>query len=510
MQIEDRPTFEHRGVLLDISRNRVPQMKFLLQQVERLAALKINHLQLYTEHTFAYRGHEEVWRDASPMSAEEVQELDQFCRARHIELTPNQNSFGHFHRWLVHHRYRPLAEVPAGIEHPFGPDVEPFSLCPVDSGSTDLLRDLYDQLLPNFTSERFNVGLDETFDLGRGRSAAACAIKGKHEVYLDFLIRVHRLVAERSRRMQYWGDIVLEQPQLVSRLPKESTCLVWGYEAQHPFDQQAEKFATSGVDFWVCPGTSSWLSLGGRTDNALGNLENAASAGAKHRASGYLITDWGDWGHLQPPWVSALGLVAGAAYAWNGRSDSPCSSWQLRSWQRALDLTWFDDPSGALSRTAVELGRVPRRTGTANVNGSVLFNVFRFLDHDLNASRYKGLTEGHLEDSREAIDQALRGVRDHRSSRDDDDLLVAEMEWVGAQMQIGCDLLSLRLGAGTEALVDHLPAKGRRDLARRLDHQIELLGDLWRQRSRPGGLERSQDLLTRWARQLSGHPAATS
>ena len=53
--------------MLDISRNKVPTMGQLKEAVDAFEMLKINHLQLYTEHTFAYAGHEEVWRDASPI-----------------------------------------------------------------------------------------------------------------------------------------------------------------------------------------------------------------------------------------------------------------------------------------------------------------------------------------------------------------------------------------------------------------------------------------------------------
>jgi hypothetical protein len=66
----------------------------------------------------------------------------------------------------------------------------------------------------------------------------------------------------------------------------------------------------------VCPGTSSWNSIGGRTDNALANLRSAAENGLKHGARGYLTTDWGDNGHWQSLPISELGFALGAAYAW--------------------------------------------------------------------------------------------------------------------------------------------------------------------------------------------------
>ena len=70
LSIVDWPAIATRGVMLDISRDRVPTMEHLRHVVDLLAGLKVNHLQLYTEHTFAYRGHEEVWKDSSPVTPE--------------------------------------------------------------------------------------------------------------------------------------------------------------------------------------------------------------------------------------------------------------------------------------------------------------------------------------------------------------------------------------------------------------------------------------------------------
>ena len=177
MHIVDWPDYAHRGVMLDITRDRVPTMQTLYALVDLLASLKLNQLQLYTEHTFAYAGHDIVWQDASPMTGEEVLLLDAYCRDRYVELVPNQNSFGHMHRWLKFDEYRPLAESPDGILHGFSTVKEPYSFCPIDPGSIALLEDMYDQLLPHFSSRQFNVGLDETWDLGEGRSKEPCATR---------------------------------------------------------------------------------------------------------------------------------------------------------------------------------------------------------------------------------------------------------------------------------------------------------------------------------------------
>jgi hypothetical protein len=156
MVIEDGPSFATRGVMLDVSRDRVPTMKHLLQTVDLMASLKFNHLQLYTEHTFAYAGHEEVWRDWSPLTPAEIRELDSHCRLLGIELAANQNCFGHLAKWLNHPNYGHLAETLG--EWVFQNETEsfprsgPFSLCPIDPGSAVFVKDLLGQLLPCFSS----------------------------------------------------------------------------------------------------------------------------------------------------------------------------------------------------------------------------------------------------------------------------------------------------------------------------------------------------------------------
>ena len=100
--------------MLDVSRDKVPTMATLYALIDRLAEWKVNHVELYAEHTFAYAQHEVVWRDASPFTPAEIDALDAYCAARHIALVPNQNCLGHMNRWLRHDPYRALAMDPDG------------------------------------------------------------------------------------------------------------------------------------------------------------------------------------------------------------------------------------------------------------------------------------------------------------------------------------------------------------------------------------------------------------
>jgi hypothetical protein len=370
LQIRDWPDFSRRGVMLDVSRGRVPKLSTLLELVEHLADFKINEFQVYFEHTFAYRRHKKIWRDWGALTGRDMRVLDTRCRELGIDLVPNQNSFGHLRAWLERPPLKRLAEVSAPYEDESGEFLRyPSTLSPTHPGTLPFLRRLYDELLPNFSSRRFNVGCDETWDLGRGRSKRLCATKGKGRIYLDFLKAIRREVSRRGRRMMFWGDIVLKYPKLIRELPKDVIALNWGYEANHPFDREAAQFARSKIPFYVCPGTSTWMTLIGRHDNALANLRRAARAGQRHGAVGYLVADWGDGGHPQPLAVSYLPYLAGAALSWNAKK------FDEKLLVPVLSRDIFCDPGQHLARAALALGLAYRKLNFYEPNATPLGTV---------------------------------------------------------------------------------------------------------------------------------------
>ncbi len=474
MQITDWPDFPARGVMLDISRDKVPRMETLFELVEMLAGWKVNQLQLYTEHTFAYRQHPEVWASASPMTGDDILALDAFCRERHIELVPNQNSFGHMQRWLTHERYAPLAEIHGEFQTPWGAERGPYSLSPVDPGSLELIRGLYDELLPHFSSRQFNVGCDETFDLGQGRSREACEQRGTHRVYLEYLLKLHAEVERHQRTMQFWGDILIEHPELMAELPKDIVALEWGYEADHPFDEHAAHFAALGLPFYVCPGTSSWNTIGGRTDNAIRNLLNAAEAGLKHGAEGYLITDWGDNGHWQVLPISYLGFAVGAAYSWalDANRDMEVAA--------VVSQHAFGDETGSMGRVLYDLGNVYHATAVPLHNSSPLFWT---LQRSFTQLRARSWEEPDFPAALAAIDEAMQPFGFTRLRHPNAVLLVEEVELAARMMRHAC-----RRGQMLLAQEEGNPATTSRALEDDIREIIREYERIWLARNRPGGL----------------------
>ena len=94
MQIMDAPDMPNRGYYFDQTRGRILKLEELKKIADRMSLYKLNQLQLYVEHTYLFRDFSEMWRDQTPITAEEIRELDSYCRERHIELVPSLASFG--------------------------------------------------------------------------------------------------------------------------------------------------------------------------------------------------------------------------------------------------------------------------------------------------------------------------------------------------------------------------------------------------------------------------------
>ena len=430
LTIQDWPAFARRGVMLDISRGRVPNLATLLELTDKLADLKINELQLYVEHTFAYRNFKSVWREWGALTAGEIRSLDTKCRTLGIDLVPNQNSFGHMREFLTSPKLKHLAEISEPWPDGGGTFWRyPSTFAPNHPGTLKFLRGLYDELLPNFSSPFFNVGCDETWDLGRGQSAKLCKRLGRQRVYLNFLKQIHREVTKRGKRMMFWGDIILNSPELIRELPRNVVALNWGYDADHPFKREAAQFAQAGIEFYVCPGTSAWATLIGKHDTALKNLKLAAREGLANGANGYLIAEWGDGGHPQPLAVVWLPLMMGAALAWSGKA--PVEAELLHTASRDV----YHDPSGKVAAAALGLGRAHRKLKYITPNATPLGATLaapRPETHELfcrdGLKYYARVTGKNVRAALREIERQRKVLSRHKAGTPAGQLLAAELD----------------------------------------------------------------------------------
>ncbi len=304
VRVVDWPAMRWRGVSDDISRGPVPTVGYIKRQLRTFAASKLNLHSFYMEHAFSSADHPLIGPEGGSLTPAEIRELVAYAKSYHIELVPEQQTFGHLHKALKLEKYNPLAETPYG-------DV----LSPQQEGSYKLVADWYRELNELFPGQFFHIGEDETFELGEGQSREATRARGVGAVYFEHLNRVRDLLKPYNRKLMFWGDIALNHPDLIGNIPKEMIVANWDYAPKDNYDARINPFKNAGLEQLVCPGVWGWNQIFPNVDASSKNIINFVRDGQAAGALGMLNTTWDDDGEtlFEMTWY---GIVLGAAASW--------------------------------------------------------------------------------------------------------------------------------------------------------------------------------------------------
>jgi hypothetical protein len=350
VKIVDWPTMRWRAVSDDISRGPVPTVDYIKRQIRTEAFFKLNMHSFYMEHTFASESHPLIGPEGGSLTPAEIRDLVIYARRYHVELVPEQQTFGHLHKALRLEKYADLAETPYG-------DV----LSPQQEGSYKLVADLYRELNELFPSQFFHIGADETFELGEGQSREAARARGVGKIYFEHLNRVREVLKPYNRRLMFWGDIALHHPDLIGNIPKDLIVMNWQYGARDDFWKDIKPFQDAGLQQFVCPGAQNWNQIFPNLDSAVKNIVNFGRDGQKAGAIGMMNTTWDDDGEslFEMTWYS---IVLGAAASWQeGAVD-------VEKFDRDFDWAFFRSDGDHFVKAARSLGSVGRVLGTGSTD----------------------------------------------------------------------------------------------------------------------------------------------
>lgn len=346
VRIVDWPAMRWRGVSDDISRGPVPTVEYVKRQLRTFAAFKLNMHSFYMEHAFASQTHPLIAPAGGSLTADEIRELITYAKHFHIELVPEQQTFGHLHKALKLEEYEDLAETPYG-------DV----LSPQQEGSYKLISDWYRELNELFPGKFFHIGADETFELGEGQSREAAQARGVGTIYFEHLNRVRELLKPYNRRLMFWGDIALNHPDLIGNIPRDMIVMNWDYAPKESYELRIKPFKEAGLDQFVCPGIWSWNQIFPNEENASKNIVNFVRDGQAAGVMGMMNTSWDDDGEslFEMAWY---GIVLGAAASWQ---DTPIV---VDTFDHNFDWAFFRNGGNEFVKAIRALGSVNRVLGS--------------------------------------------------------------------------------------------------------------------------------------------------
>ncbi len=315
--IVDSPNMAYRGFYQDTTRGRIPTLDTLKKLVDTMAEHKMNSLQLYVEHSYDFKEYAHCKERLGYLTKAEIRELDAYCRDRFVELVPSLSTFGHLYHLLQSDAYRHLCElkdfVPAS--HYWKERMNHHTINPLLDESFALITSLIDQHMEAFTSDKFNICCDETFDLGKDVNRG----KDRGELYIGFVKKLVSYLEAKGKTVLMWGDILLEHPDRIEDLSDKIVFCSWDYD-RVPSEKRVAPLKDTIQ--YVCPGTNSWRGFHERVQMEEGSILGMTRLGVKYGATGILVTNWGDLGNPASIDMAMYGLILAAAAGWDHRTEA--------------------------------------------------------------------------------------------------------------------------------------------------------------------------------------------
>lgn len=340
--IRDWPAMKYRGLDDDLSRGPVPTMEFQKKQIRTIAAYKLNIYSPYFEHTMQYTGHPLMAPPGGTITQDQARELVAYAAKYHVTIIPEQEAFGHLHYLLNWEQYTPLSETPHG-----------HVLAPAQGDAQKLTHDMFTELAGIYPGPFLHLGADETVELGKGQTKPQVDAQGLGAVYLGFMQKIVADLKPLNRKLLFWGDIAMHDPDLVKQLPAEfkqaTIAVAWEYNPQpRGFGRFITPFTNAGIETWVAPGVNNWSRVYPNYNNMFANVQQFTAQGQQLGATGQLNTVWNDDGEalFNSNWY---GVLFGAEAAWHkGEASIP-------GFQASYGANFHGDTTGAINRAQMEM-----------------------------------------------------------------------------------------------------------------------------------------------------------
>lgn len=231
VQIQDRPRFPWRGLLIDIARHYQP-MDVLKRNLDAMAAVKLNVLHWHLTEDQGFRIESKKFPKLHGMGSdglyytqEQAREVIAYARERGIRVVPEFDIPGHATSWLVGHPELGSAPGPYTIER--RPGIFEPSLDPTREEVYKFLDVFLGEMAQLFPDAYMHIGGDENEGKQWDRNPQIQAfmkkkgIKDNHALQTYFNQRLLQILKKHGKRMMGWDEIF--QPDL----PKDVLIHSW-------------------------------------------------------------------------------------------------------------------------------------------------------------------------------------------------------------------------------------------------------------------------------------------
>ena len=304
--------FEKNGLMLDLSRNAVAHIDMLKQFIREMAFMGHSWFMLYMEDVYEVEGAPYFGALRGRYSIKDLQEVDRYAQLFGLQLVPCIQTLAHVDQYFMWE----------AIEYKYK-DIE--NIFNVGNAEVQvLLTRMIASLRKAFSSDIIHIGMDEAYNLGRGRYLDENGLKSRQDIMHEHLAFMKTLCKAYGFKPIVWDDMFFgrsstnkENVNLV--IPNQVGLMYWDYYScsVNHYREYLKLRRSIAKKTMFAGGAWRWTGYVPHHKKTLETTLAAIEACRKERIRDIIVTTWGDDGNEAPLYTCMFGLVLYAYLDWH-------------------------------------------------------------------------------------------------------------------------------------------------------------------------------------------------
>ena len=224
--------FETLSAMIDSSRCGVPTVKTVKSLIDYLAVMGYNMVMLYTEDVVKLEGRPYFGYMRGRYTVDDLKEIDDYAYEYGIEVIPCLECYGHMEKYLIWNEAAPIRDT-AGVLLAREPETFKF------------VEELISTVTGALRSKRIHIGMDEAWDMGRGRFLDIHGYVPPFDIFNEFMDGLIAITNKYGLKPMMWSDMYFrisnhnndlyyEENTVIpddvkAKIPKEVELVFWHY-----------------------------------------------------------------------------------------------------------------------------------------------------------------------------------------------------------------------------------------------------------------------------------------
>lgn len=230
--------FHTLSAMIDTSRCAVPTVRTVKRMIDHLAVMGYGVMLMYMEDTLTLPSRPYFGYMRGRYTEGELREIDDYADAYGIEVVPCLECYGHMECYLMWREAAPIKDT-ARV------------LLAREEKTFEFLDELIGTASSCFRSRRIHVGMDEAWDMGRGKFMDRNGYVPPFQIFTEYMERLVGITEKYGLRPMMWSDMYFRishpnrkycaeetviPPDVAEKIPESVELVYWHYGEKYGCD----------------------------------------------------------------------------------------------------------------------------------------------------------------------------------------------------------------------------------------------------------------------------------